>query len=424
MSKRLRRSHVFDFIIITVVLAFWVGRWIWLMIDIHRGRPDRLMDFATYYVAARALWEGKDLYQIDGSQWFALGKESGIPTTLGIYVYPPLFAILMALLAWLPFSAAAMVWGAITWASFLGSAYLFARWVRLSTWPFLLCALLFLPVSVTMNYGQSNGILLFLILLAWISLHAPSAWTQGRGAVALSIAIWVKTWPALLGLYFLSRKFLRPLLWTGIAFLWLGGLQALILGSERWISFLRVGLPDLLRLLMLQPPHNPLWRSFSGPLFDSARPHAMPLAALPFVLLVTWLLLRRSHLGSVYDLSLVLSLIPLIARFQEYHHLVLLLIPLWTLIAEGARGALPRLSWVLAMGGGMIVNAHWILGWLVVRRGLGIGAPLYTSYTLPLLGTFLIWMALAWSRLAWQMEAPIIKRTRDEADAPASGDGE
>jgi hypothetical protein len=65
-----------------------------------------------------------------------------------------------------------------------------------------------------------------------------------------------------------------------------------------------------------------------------------------------------------------------------------------------------------------------ILGWLVVRRGLGIGAPLYTSYTLPMLGTFLIWMALAWSRLAWQMEAPIIKRTRDEADAPASGDGE
>jgi len=167
--------------------------------------------------------------------------------------------------------------------------------------------------------------------------------------------------------------------------LWLGGLQALILGSERWISFLRVGLPDLLRLLMLQPPHNPLWRSFSGPLFDSARPHAMPLAALPFVLLVTWLLLRRSHLGSVYDLSLVLSLIPLIARFQEYHHLdlVLLLIPLWTLIGEGARGALPRLSWVLAMGGGMIVNAHWILGWLVVRRGLGIGAPLYTSYPIP-----------------------------------------
>ncbi len=69
------------------------------------------MDFATYYVAARALWEGKDLYQIDGSQWFALGKESGIPTTLGIYVYPPLFAILMALLAWLPFSAAAVFSG-------------------------------------------------------------------------------------------------------------------------------------------------------------------------------------------------------------------------------------------------------------------------------------------------------------------------
>jgi alpha-1,2-mannosyltransferase len=190
-----------DLIATILVALILVGRWLWLNWEIEHGRRDRMMDFATYYLASRIILRGMDVYQISSYDWYLAGKDLGLGSHLAVYIYSPLLALLMIPIAVLPYPWAALIWGAATIGTFVGAAWAFARRTELPAWPMLLSLLVFMPVNVTMNYGQVNGLILLLMVMF--------LWNRSWSPLALALAIWIKPWPIWLWLWALWRRMFR-----------------------------------------------------------------------------------------------------------------------------------------------------------------------------------------------------------------------
>ena len=92
---------------IALVLASYSGA-NWLSILVHHAppcSPECTSDFVTFYAAAKLLRENSaSLYDID--RQFAYQKQIAPLQDVLPFVYPPITAILLSPLAWLPFSSA------------------------------------------------------------------------------------------------------------------------------------------------------------------------------------------------------------------------------------------------------------------------------------------------------------------------------
>jgi len=110
-----------DLIATILVALILMGRWLWLNREIEHGRRDRMMDFATYYLASRIILRGMDVYQISSHDWYLAGKDLGLGSHLTVYIYSPLLALLMISIAVLPYPWAALIWGAATIWNLCGS---------------------------------------------------------------------------------------------------------------------------------------------------------------------------------------------------------------------------------------------------------------------------------------------------------------
>ncbi len=401
-----------DLIATILVALILMGRWLWLNWEIEHGRRDRMMDFATYYLASRIILRGMDVYRISSHDWYLAGKDLGLGSHLAVYIYSPLLALLMIPIAVLPYPWAALIWGAATIGTFVGAAWAFARRTELPAWPMLLSLLVFMPVNVTMNYGQVNGLILLLMVMF--------LWNRSWSPLALALAIWIKPWPIWLWLWALWRRMFRTAAMVFVYGMLIGIILMIALGPSGARSFLYHGLPDMIRLALKIPPENELWRTFFAPLLSEPTPSLQRFLSL-LIGLLTLLLTWPSGQPWEWSAGLFVAAGNLITPFSWYHHLVWSLIPLWVLIKEKMHGALSPSSTWSAILGVLLVDLQWILGFLVHRVGWEILKEIERSGIFAVTGLMLIWAALALH--IWRSS----RRMREHAIAngtPASGDGE
>jgi hypothetical protein len=141
----------------------------WLNIFIDHvpqcSQPNCVADFAAIYSGAKLMWENpRSLY--DPSEQLA-HQQKIAPTERALpFVYPPITAVILSPLAWLPFSAAFLAMTFINILLLSESLRLLIRYLNLtkdqSHW-LLLYALCSFGVHAVVFYGQTSVIVLFVL---------------------------------------------------------------------------------------------------------------------------------------------------------------------------------------------------------------------------------------------------------------------
>ena len=139
---------------------------------------DPLADAHAYYEAATRLNNGQPLY------------PAGIdPNSNHIFLYPPMLAILLRPLAYLPYEAFALLWELVVVASFVALLrYLGAR--RRRTW--IAIGILGVPIGWALTIAQAH--VPMTLLLAW-----GQPWS-------IAVAANVKLTPVLIAIWWLGRR--------------------------------------------------------------------------------------------------------------------------------------------------------------------------------------------------------------------------
>ncbi len=392
-SEWLFRSHMLDSVGLAAAVLILSARSVWLLTQLFSGRADRLMDFASYYMAAAALRAGLDLYQTDPPRWFALAATLDVHTFVPPYIYPPALALALIPLTFVPFPTAVALWSAGSVLTFVSSACLFGRIVKQPAWPCLLAMVAFLPVNATLNYGQVNGMVLWLIVLALYGWCRRRYWLA---AVGLAIGGWIKLAPVTLLVCALLRRELRLVIKTVVVALGLGLAVAVGLGAERGANFVRHGFPDILRLSLGVVPENPLWQDLLTPYaFAETGDSLLAVSWLaPVVWGVTIVRLARGDSHRAVDAGLVLTATSLAARFQWYHHLVWMLPAFWAVLAAARAGPIPRQVVLLAAASYFLIDLQWVVSWLVNIGHVHALAVLDRGQPISKPAVLILWLAM------------------------------
>jgi hypothetical protein len=226
------------------VLAFGIGR--------HAA--GRSVDFIVYYRAARSLLAGRtDLY----SSTFAWGPPM-------IYVYPPLFLLLVFPLGWLSFANAFGVWFALE-ALAIGAAVWHGqkRWGVLTrpAYALTLAALAVPYVVMGLKYGNAHLFVVVLTVLGVLAWARDKLWLS---SAALSLGGAIKLFPLLLVPVFLVRREWRLAIRVGIlsCAIWL--LPALHFGPRRTALLYRKWYRTVIEDIPGFAARRALNQSFSG----------------------------------------------------------------------------------------------------------------------------------------------------------------
>jgi len=170
------------------------------------------IDLEVYRAGGRAWLDGAALY------------ANAFPTQIGSplkFTYPPISAVLLSPLAWMPLNVANAVWAVLTLGLLIATLVVFAPVSGLargsSAWWWVLVAAFAVtarlePVRSTMGYGQIN--VLLMALVAADCLLVRTRWP--RGAVVGAVAA-VKLTPAVFVLYFLIRRDYRAAVTSAVS---------------------------------------------------------------------------------------------------------------------------------------------------------------------------------------------------------------
>jgi alpha-1,2-mannosyltransferase len=179
-------------------------------------------DFRAYLDAARRLLDGAPLY------------ETGVTVSggVGLFQYPPPFALALVPLALLPGTLApTLAWLAATIAALVGAAAALPvrPWVR---WTVLLVAGVTWPVLYAVKLGQVGPLLLLLFALSW-------RWIDRPVPLGLSIAAGtlVKLQPALLIPWALVTRRWRAATAATLAVLAVCAVSVVFVGPGAWADY-------------------------------------------------------------------------------------------------------------------------------------------------------------------------------------------
>jgi len=200
-------------------------------------------DFTNYYLAARQLLRGKDIYGDLGPA----GEEIGLSGVVMPYTLTPLFALLFAPLTALSYEGARWVWTglqiflvAISLAAVVRALGLRVLWRYLGFFLFLVA--LFPPLREELNEGQVSLVLLALVVAAW------SQFRSGRKVLAgalLGLAAAIKLFPFMLAVYFLLKKEGRVFAAAAVTAVALTVASAALVGPGAWGRYATGVLPGL-----------------------------------------------------------------------------------------------------------------------------------------------------------------------------------
>ncbi len=194
-------------VVLLVAAGLSVLAGVWMLV-LH-ATSDPLVDVRAYYDAGTRLNQGVGLY------------DQAASTPTGLYLYPPLVAILFRPLALLPFPIAAAIWEvAVVAATWL------ALW-RIGIRPRVQLAVAFLavPLAWALSIGQAEPIVMLLLAVA-----TPAS---------VAVAGYMKLFPWLVAVYWIGRRDIRAIRSLAAWVIALGLVQ-LVLEPTGTIDFLRL----------------------------------------------------------------------------------------------------------------------------------------------------------------------------------------
>ncbi len=205
------------------------------------GRPIGT-DFANPYAAGRLALEGKPAAVYDFASLFAKeGAVTGQSENVYGWHYPPIFLLVAAPLAKLPYIAALIVWIAAGLAF-----YLFAIWTILPRPLALLAAAAFPAVFITVGHGQ-NAFLTAGLLGLGLALLERRPWLAG---FLLGCLCYKPHLGLVLPFALLAARQWKPFLGAAIAVVLLSALSVALFGLEPWRAFLASG--EVTRTVVLE----------------------------------------------------------------------------------------------------------------------------------------------------------------------------
>ena len=206
---------------LVLLLGVAVLRWLGDAVQILRD-PNGGFDFISYYAAALALRDNPaaNIYDLHTLQMAALAHHAAYPGTR--YMYPPLLAVALMPLTWLPAGVALRIWAVFNLLLWLACLMLITRLLRsllvaarparvwrldADTRLFLISIVAFLaltydPVAAGIGLGQINVVICFLVLLA---LNLDRRGHPGPAGAVLALASLIKVYPLLILGYYLLR---------------------------------------------------------------------------------------------------------------------------------------------------------------------------------------------------------------------------
>jgi alpha-1,2-mannosyltransferase len=375
---------------------------IYALVVIQAG--GRQQDFGAYLAAGHDLLSGHPLYAT------FLQHPFPDPTLRPAYIYPPIFALLIAPLALVPAWLATAAWVLINQAALALSLLLFIRRYRPGGWAtagLIAATLSFYPLWIDAAQGQANLLVLVLVVGGLIGVLSG----QPRAGVLIGIAAGLKLTPALLILWLLVERRLKDASWMAAGFLAVTGLGALVRWDDSLTFFTRVA-PALARGTAVYAN-----QSVSGLLarLTTANPYTHPWVVLPLSLLLPVLaaLLAGYWLWSTHDRDLTVRagaffpLLPLLSSVTWPHHLVILLPVIWFAII-----AIASLGWPVVRTLALITV---LLGFSVLARWPAGPAFGQTGFMTAQTGDPLVLLtanAMFLSTLALFLLAPWLLRSR------------
>jgi hypothetical protein len=303
-------------------------------------------DFTWYYLSARRLLRGADLYSGLREEARTLGMENYF---IDVAVSPPTFPLAVSWLAFFPYPVAWGLWQFLSLVALGLSLWLLARELRLTLslagWIPLVCAiLLFPPLTYHMVYAHTELFVLLLLTGAWVCLRHGR---QAPAGIFLAIAGVTRLYPLFLLVYLLQRRQWKAFLAAAGTGLGLGLVAGLAAGFDSYLRYLGV-MRETMSTYYARAGNHSLW----GVVHKLAaiwpalgeRPllrDGLALALAAGILLLTLWLARRSGPDRAYGLFIAGAL--LASPLSWVYYQVLLYLPIFFLLRSlrQGRGSLP-----------------------------------------------------------------------------------
>jgi alpha-1,2-mannosyltransferase len=333
---------------------------------------QRGVDFAVYYLAAKVLPSGINIYTLSDADWASLATQYHVPEVTPPYRYPPLTAGFLAWFVGLPYPAALLAWSALSVAVTLLSGLVLSRVVS-QRWidPLVFAALtLYVPILTTVYAGQVNTfVLLGLALYLTFSQRRPFA-----SGLSLAAGIALKPLAAPLMAHLAWRRERRKIAAVAAGLIVVAALSVALAGLQANLDYLA----NAVQLSTLSvdagpvtyPPNQSVFGFFGRLLTSNEHGAALadnaPLARLLsiavaglLVIGVAFLTWPRKNGAETFALEtgLVLVTTNLVFPISWYHHAVISIIPL-LLAWHGARARAERLCLLVAF---VLIDAQGLL---------------------------------------------------------------
>ena len=371
---------------------------------VWKARYEGYGDLSGFYCGAATLKTGRDMYNLEemNEVWQVMGDPVLKRSINHVFPYPPLVAVVLRPLTFLPIASAARIWlafNALLWFVCLALLlnFLDLRPRHLLFWILLFVALRFEPALTNFTFGQVNIVIFTLVLL---SLHSLKKHRPATAGLFLAAAVMFKITPLVLAGYFLLRRQYHAVLWTAVFGLGLLGLGFATAGVSPHMKYIQQVLPALSEGFIL--PLNQSITAFFLRLFKAAgwadrfewAILLSRLAGLPLIYITFRCLWKAPRPAAGYDpaeLSLCILLIAFISPVTWTHHLVWVMLPLAVLFHTTAETGLSGASF------GLLLAAYTIVGVIddyyvhpIFRSGLLVFVSSIKLYGLLVLYTLLL----------------------------------
>ncbi|MDX9755383.1 MAG: glycosyltransferase family 87 protein, partial [bacterium] len=227
------RERVLFWVLLCLLTAYAAGTFFysafWIKNDPQRGSGDYKRDFATYYAASKALYQGMPIHQLGPWPLIQPNPLDQIPVfaetehpPLLLYVYPPFLAWLITPLTHLDYTTAERIWNGIQVGFYLVGITLLVRRMRRSGCnpgeqiAALVLGFFWAPALFTLWGGQvSIGVMLLIIVHVELAIDKRDS----LAGAALGLVVLLKFSPLVfLGLWVLWRRWRL----VGAAMGWIG----------------------------------------------------------------------------------------------------------------------------------------------------------------------------------------------------------
>ena len=199
----------------------------------------RALDFPSYYGGVKIVFENR-LLPYNRENWVE-AQEFFPHYEAYAYLYPPPSLLFFTPLLPFEFETAKLTFLAfnhlliLAFTGFYLFRFLKLRITDLFAILILVYLLTFWPLKLTLDHGQINIVILFLICITWYLARNKSS--PLLAALALSVATVIKLYPAFLIAYFLIKRQYRLVLWTLLFILAFCIAATLILPAGIWLDW-------------------------------------------------------------------------------------------------------------------------------------------------------------------------------------------